>query len=133
MAHLNEPLVKDLFDLIVNAPYCVALTGAGVSTLSGIRDFRGTDGLYTDPTEDAQKMFDLAYFKRDPAFYYKAASFIYDLDARQPSIVHTTLAKLETNGWLKAVITQNVDFLHQRGGSKKVYEVHGSPAVHYCI
>ncbi|MDR2535681.1 MAG: NAD-dependent deacetylase [Treponema sp.] len=128
---MNEA-VSTLFDKIVNARHCVALTGAGVSTLSGIRDFRGKNGLYNDM--DAEKIFDIDYFYEDPSFYYKAAgSFIYNIDEKEASIVHTVLAELENKGFLKALITQNIDLLHQKGGSRRVIEIHGSPAVHYCL
>jgi NAD-dependent deacetylase len=121
-----------LFDRIQKARHCVALTGAGVSTLSGIRDFRGKNGLYNDM--DAEKIFDIEYFHQDPSFYYKAAgSFIYNIDEKEPSVVHTCLAELERRGWLKALITQNIDLLHEKGGSKRVIEVHGSPQIHYCL
>ncbi|MDR2803691.1 MAG: NAD-dependent deacetylase [Treponema sp.] len=124
--------IKILFDKIVSAKHCVALTGAGVSTLSGIRDFRGKNGLYNDM--DAEKMFDIDYFEQDPSYYYKmAGAFIYNVDERQASIVHTTLGELEKRGYLKAVITQNIDLLHQKGGSERVIEVHGSPEPHYCL
>jgi NAD-dependent deacetylase len=125
--------IGGLYDLVKAAGRCAALTGAGVSTLSGIRDFRGKNGLYMDKELDAERMFDIMYFMRDPTFYYKAATFLYDVDGIEPSVVHTTLAELEARGLLKAVVTQNVDALHQRGGSKRVLEVHGSPAVHYCM
>lgn len=124
--------IEALFDRIRAAKHCAALTGAGVSTLSGIRDFRGKNGLYQET--DATKMFDIDYFEVDPAYYYKTAgSFIYHADEYPASIVHTTLAAFEAAGFLKSVITQNIDFLHQKGGSKRVIEVHGSPAVHYCL
>jgi NAD-dependent deacetylase len=124
--------VAALYDKIRSARHCVALTGAGVSTLSGIRDFRGKDGLYKEM--DAEKMFDIGYFEQDPSYYYKTAgSFIYNIDQKVPSIVHTCLAELESKGFLKALITQNIDLLHQRGGSKRVIEVHGSPMTHYCL
>jgi NAD-dependent deacetylase len=123
--------IDELYTLITGARHCVALTGAGVSTLSGIRDFRGKNGLYKEM--DAEKIFDLGYFFRDPSFYYKhAASFIYDLEEKEASVVHTVLGDLEKRGFLKAVITQNIDLLHTKGGSRRVIEVHGSPAVHYC-
>jgi NAD-dependent deacetylase len=123
--------VDQLFALIESARHCTALTGAGVSTLSGIRDFRGKNGLYKEM--DAEKIFDVDYFFRDPSFYYShAKNFIYDLDEKQPSIVHTVLGELEKRGKLKAVITQNIDLLHTKGGSKRVIEIHGSPQVHYC-
>lgn len=123
--------IESLFEKIRGAKHCVALTGAGVSTLSGIRDFRGKNGLYQEM--DATKMFDIDYFEVDPTYYYKTAgSFIYT-DEYPASVVHKALAKLEKAGYLKAIITQNIDFLHQKGGAKRVIEVHGSPALHYCL
>jgi NAD-dependent deacetylase len=128
---MNED-ITGLFNLIRRARYCVALTGAGVSTLSGIRDFRGKNGLYNDM--DAEKIFDIDYFNRDPSFYYShAGAFIYNIDEKEPSIVHTVLGELEKQGLLKALITQNIDLLHQKGGSKNVIEIHGSPRTHYCL
>jgi NAD-dependent deacetylase len=128
----KDETIKALFDKIKSAKHCVALTGAGVSTLSGIRDFRGKNGLYKE--FDASRMFDIDYFEEDPTYYYKTAGeFIYNADEYPASIVHTCLAALEAKGCLKAVITQNIDFLHQKGGSKNVIEVHGSPAIHYCM
>jgi NAD-dependent deacetylase len=125
----NRP--EELGALIRNAAYCVALTGAGVSTLSGIRDFRGKNGLYKEM--DAEKIFDIDYFYRDPSFYYShAKDFIYNLDEKQPSVVHTVLGTLESKGLVKSVITQNIDLLHTKGGSRQVIEIHGSPRVHYC-
>ncbi|MDR1929831.1 MAG: NAD-dependent deacetylase [Treponema sp.] len=127
---MNAP-VKALRELIENANYCTALTGAGVSTLSGIRDFRGKNGLYKEM--DAEKIFDVDYFFTDPSFYYShVKNFIYDLEEKRPSVVHTVLGKLEKRGKLKAVLTQNIDLLHTRGGSKRVIEIHGSPQAHYC-
>jgi NAD-dependent deacetylase len=124
--------IADLYGEITAAGHCIALTGAGVSTLSGIRDFRGKNGLYNDM--DAEKIFDIDYFCRDPSFYYKSAlSFIYNIDEKEASVVHTCLGELEKRGFLKALITQNIDLLHQKGGSRHVIEVHGSPRVHYCL
>jgi NAD-dependent deacetylase len=124
--------VKKLFDLILNAKHMVGMTGAGVSTLSGIRDFRGKNGLYNEI--DAEKIFSIEYFLEDPSFYYnQAGSFIYNIDEKEASIVHIVLGELEKRGHLKALITQNIDLLHQKGGSKNVIEIHGSPAIHYCL
>jgi NAD-dependent deacetylase len=124
--------VDALYERIHGARHCVALTGAGVSTLSGIRDFRGKNGLYNDM--DAEKIFDIDYFTQDPSFYYRhAGSFIYNINEKEASIVHTVLAELEQKGFLKALITQNIDLLHQKGGSKRVIEIHGSPQIHYCL
>jgi NAD-dependent deacetylase len=124
--------IKALYERILAARHCVALTGAGVSTLSGIRDFRGKNGLYNDM--DAEKIFDIDYFIRDPSFYYRqAGSFIYNIHEKEASVVHRVLGELEKKGLLKALITQNIDLLHQKGGSKKVIEIHGSPQIHYCL
>jgi NAD-dependent deacetylase len=126
-----EEKLDFLFELITHAKNCAALTGAGVSTLSGIRDFRGKNGLYNDM--DAQQIFDIDYFNRDPSFYYShARDFIYNLKEKEASVVHLTLGKLEKAAYLKGVITQNIDLLHQKGGSSHVIEIHGSPSVHYC-
>ena len=128
----NEEKYDSLFSMIVNAEHFVVFTGAGISTLAGIKDFRGKDGLYKQP--NTEKMFDIDVFYREPSVYYGLAKeFIYGLDEKKPAIVHTVLAALEKEGFLKCVITQNIDLLHQKAGSKKVLEVHGSPAIHYCI
>jgi len=130
--------VKELFKLIKEAKYLVALTGAGVSTLSGIRDFRSKNGLYNEKDaklrQQTDKMFDIEYFEKDPSLYYNSAkSFIYNLHEKKASIVHIALGELEKRGYLKALITQNVDLLHQKGGSNNVIEIHGSPKTHYCL
>lgn len=125
-----ERLVK----LLRDSKSAVAFTGAGVSTLSGIADFRGKNGLYTRRDIDAGKLFDIGYFHRDPSYYYmKSKDFIYNLEEKTPSIVHTELARLEEMGILKAVITQNIDLLHEKAGSKRIVEVHGSPLTHRCL
>ncbi len=123
-----------LCSALSKAKRCVAFTGAGISTLSGIRDFRGKGGIYTTGDADASRMFDIDVFFSDPSVYYRAArNLIYDLDEKKPSIVHTTLALLESKGIVRAVITQNIDLLHQKAGSKNVIEVHGSPTIHECL
>lgn len=107
--------LEAFFEMIQAARHCVAFTGAGVSTLSGISDFRGKNGLYK--TVDAEKIFDIEIFRRDPSYYYEATrDFIYNLDEKRPSVVHRTLAELERRGLLAAIITQNIDLLHQKAG-----------------
>jgi NAD-dependent deacetylase len=123
--------LQALYDMLLASRHCVAFTGAGVSTLSGIRDFRGKNGLYKTP--DADKIFDIDIFRQDPSFYYKMTKdFIYGLDDKKPSVVHKVLAELEKRGILKAIITQNIDLLHQKAGSRRVIEIHGSPSLHHC-
>jgi len=124
--------IKKLYEKIRQAKHCTALTGAGVSTLSGIRDFRGKNGLYSEM--DAEKVFDISYFEKDPSLYYEvSSSLIYDADEKAPSVVHNVLAELEKRGFLKALITQNIDLLHSKAGSVNVIEIHGSPKYHYCL
>ncbi|WMW22860.1 NAD-dependent protein deacylase [Methanolobus mangrovi] len=121
-----------LAELLESSKNCVFLSGAGISTLSGIPDFRGSNGLYT--RYDANKIFDLECFRNDPAYFYShAMDFIYNLDSKKPNIIHNTLATLEKEGFVKAVITQNIDLLHQKAGSINVIEIHGSPANHRCV
>ena len=111
---------------------CVAaMTGAGVSTLCGIPDFRGPKGLYKNP--DAERIFDIDWFDRDPSVYYRGCSeLIYGLGKYEPGPVHLALKRLEDAGRLAGIITQNIDMLHQKAGSSNVYEVHGSPIMHHC-
>jgi NAD-dependent deacetylase len=121
--------VAELYKWICEARHLAAFTGAGVSTLSGIQDFRGKNGI-----KNGETIFNIDVFEQDPSIYYNAArSFIYNLNERKPSIVHIVLAELEKRGLLKALITQNIDLLHQKAGSSNVIEVHGSPKVHYCL
>ena len=124
--------MQRLLDLLAQSTRAAIFTGAGVSTLSGIPDFRGPNGLYRQ--FDADKIFDIDYFRRDPAYFYRQArDFIYGLDGRQPNPVHTACARLERLGRVRGVITQNIDMLHQRAGSRVVHELHGSPALHHCL
>ena len=121
-----------LSDLIRDNQPCVALTGAGVSTESGIPDFRSADGIWAqyDPMEYAS----IEAFRRDPVkvweFYGKRLGAL--LDAK-PNTAHESLAELEDRGLLSAVITQNIDRLHALAGSSDVVEVHGSIATSVCL
>ena len=122
---------KRIFDAIRGAKSVVAMTGAGVSTLCGIPDFRGPQGLYKNP--DAERIFDIGWFDRDPSIYYRGCrELVYGLGEFKPGPVHLALRRLEEEGMLDGIITQNIDMLHQKADSSKVYEVHGSPAMHFC-
>ena len=123
--------MERLIDAIRSAKCVAALTGAGISTLCGIPDFRGRKGLYRNP--DAERIFDIDWFDRDPAVYYRGCGeLIYGLGAFEPGPVHRALKRLEDAGHLDGIITQNIDMLHQKAGSSNVYEVHGSPILHHC-
>lgn len=123
--------MKDLIEAIKSAKHVGCLTGAGVSTLCGIPDFRGPQGLYKQ--KDAERIFDIDWFDRDPSIYYNGCvELVYGLDKFQPGPVHQALKHLEDLGILKGIATQNIDMLHQKAGSSNVYEVHGSPILHHC-
>ncbi len=123
--------MKRLITALKEARSVGCLTGAGISTLCGIPDFRGPEGLYRQP--NAERIFDIDWFDRDPSIYYKGCEkLVYGLGAYEPGPVHRALKKLEDVGLLKGISTQNIDMLHQKAGSTHVYEVHGSPILHHC-
>lgn len=108
--------------------------GAGVSTESGIPDFRSADGLYNQKYDyPPETIISHSFFLQDPEEFYRfyKEKMLY-LDA-EPNAAHRKLAELEEMGRLAAVVTQNIDGLHQAAGSKKVYELHGSVHRNYCM
>ncbi len=129
------PKAEELVRLIKNSRHMTVFTGAGVSTLSGIPDFRGSHGVYNSPWRglSVEEILDVGYFFNNPEIFYKWAEEVwYHLEEYKPTVVHYTLARLEELGYLKALYTQNIDFLHDRAGSKKVYDVHGSAKRAFC-
>lgn len=123
--------MEKLIEALKNAKAVGCLTGAGVSTLCGIPDFRGPQGLYKQP--NAERIFDIDWFDRDPKVYYRGCSeLVYGLGAFEPGPVHRALKHLEDVGKMSGIATQNIDMLHQKAGSSNVYEVHGSPVLHHC-
>ena len=124
-------------DLFENSKRIAVLTGAGVSTLSGIPDFRSSDGLYSKKFGhmSVESLLDIDFFIDHPDEFYKwAKGNWYILEEYEPNIIHKTLKKMEEVGKLsEGIFTQNIDTLHQKAGSKKVYELHGSLAAGYCM
>jgi len=120
--------------MIRRCSHLVALTGAGVSTAAGIPDFRGPQGLYVTRRYDPDRVFDISAFRRDPApFYEFTRDFLSVVDAIEPTVTHRFLAALESTGTLHALITQNIDPLHQRAGSRRVISVHGGYWTSHCL
>jgi NAD-dependent deacetylase len=120
-----------LAELVRAEQPCVVLTGAGVSTESGIPDFRSPTGIWAqfDPLEYAS----LDAFRRDPekVWRFYAPRFAM-LSAAEPNSAHLALAELERLGFVRAIVTQNIDLLHRRAGSRDVVEVHGSIETSTC-
>lgn len=125
-----NPKFEKLCELLEKSARPCVFTGAGVSTLSGIPDFRGPHGVYSDPWMgmDVEEIISLSFFRKSPDIFYKWAKDVwYHLEDYQPNIVHNVLARMKL-----PVYTQNIDMLHQRAGSENVYEVHGSARIHHC-
>lgn len=126
--------VKKLQDAINESEYIVFFGGAGVSTESGIPDFRSQDGLYNKkykyPPETIVSHSFLMNKTEDFYEFYKDKMLLPDA---LPNAAHKALAKLEAEGKLKAVITQNIDGLHEAAGSKEVIDIHGSVLRNYCM
>ena len=128
---MNE--IEQLRQWIADSDNIVFFGGAGVSTESGIPDFRSTDGLYNQQYDyPPETILSHTFYKSNPKEFWR---FYRDkmlcLDA-QPNTAHIKLAQLEQDGKLRAVITQNIDGLHQKAGSRNVLELHGSVHRNYC-
>ena len=129
-----EASVQQLQAIIDRSKKIVFFGGAGVSTESGIPDFHSQDGLYNQQYKyPPETIISHSFFRMNPEeFYrfYKEKMLILDVE---PNPAHKKLAELETAGKLLAVVTQNIDGLHQKAGSKTVYELHGSIHRNYCM
>jgi NAD-dependent deacetylase len=123
--------VDALVELVRDAETCVVLTGAGVSTESGIPDYRGEDGLWK--RVDPMKYASIEAFRSDPEEVWRRyGPRLESLLAAEPNDGHRALAELEERGRVHALVTQNVDMLHTRAGSRDVTEVHGSIRTASC-
>lgn len=111
----------------------VFFSGAGVSTESGIADFRSVDGLYHQHFEyPPETVISHSFYLRNPSYFFRFYREKMLPLGYEPNITHRTLSRWEREGKLKAVITQNIDGLHQKAGSRCVYELHGSILRNYC-
>ena len=122
---IDENLLTEASKIIKNSKDIVVFTGAGSSTESGIADFRSEGGLWSryDPSIYANYY----YFLRDPSKFWEMHNDLVDiLTKAEPNLIHTSIVELEKLGKIKAIITQNVDELHQSAGNIMVYEVHGN-------
>lgn len=129
-------MFERLAEFLNKCKNAVFFGGAGVSTESGIPDFRSEHGLYAAKNQyghSPEELLSHSFFIRNPEIFYKyyKSNIIYT-DAK-PNTAHVTLANLEKTGKLAAVVTQNIDGLHQAAGSKTVYELHGSVNRNYCM
>ena len=137
MNKINQKKIRELKEIINESNNIVFFGGAGVSTASGLKDFRSKDGLYNEKNNllNVSPEFMLSVscfysFTKEFYKYYKANMNSLNV---KPNIVHEYLVKLELLGKLKAIITQNIDGLHQKAGSKNVLELHGTIYKNHCI
>lgn len=128
--------IEKLTEIIKNSSYVVFFTGAGVSTDSGLKDFRGRNGLYNERNYmgyEPEEILSHDFFFSHRDIFNKYLVEKLSVNDVKPNAGHKALAELEKMGKVKAVITQNIDNLHQDGGSKKVLELHGSLKRWYCL
>ncbi len=125
--------IDELKKIIDESNNIVALTGAGVSTDSGIKDFRSKSGLSSTSSIPMEILLSSNYFYSNTEDFYKFYKEVFDCSNIKPNITHLFLKKLEDKNKLKAVITQNIDGLHSKAGSKKVLELHGTTFSNHCI
>jgi len=126
--------IEQFKQLVEESNNIVFFGGAGVSTESGIPDFRSKDGLYNQQYDyPPETILSHMFFVNNTDEFYRFYKAKMNCLKYEPNITHKKLAELENKGKLKAVITQNIDGLHQKAGSKTVYELHGSVLRNYCI
>lgn len=126
--------VEQLRQWIRESKTAVFFGGAGVSTESGIPDFRSVDGLYSQKFEyPPEQIISHSFYLRKPEYFFRFYREKMLPLGFAPNITHKVLAQLEKEGHLAAVVTQNIDGLHQKAGSKNVFELHGSVLRNYCV
>lgn len=128
---MNAKKIEEVAELLKSSRHTVVFTGAGVSVESGIPPFRGAGGLWEryDPEEVAS----IYGFKRNPKAFWEFAKELLVKTKAEPNKAHYAIAELEKMGIVKAVITQNIDMLHQKAGSSRVLELHGSMEYVDCL
>lgn len=124
--------VEKVKEILLNSDHAVFFGGAGVSTDSGIPDFRGNGGLYDSEDQSNEYYLSRECLMREPDQFFRFFRNNMVFQYAEPNDAHTAIAALEKQGIIKAVITQNVDGLHQKAGSRRVIELHGAANRYYC-
>lgn len=129
-----EEKIENFQKIYDNSDSIVFFGGAGVSTESGIPDFRSQDGLYSQQWKyPPETIISRGFFDANPVEFYRFYREKLIIKNIEPNTAHFQLAKMEEKGKLKAVVTQNIDGLHQKAGSKNVFELHGSTLRNFCM
>ncbi|MGE5371121.1 MAG: SIR2 family NAD-dependent protein deacylase [Solirubrobacterales bacterium] len=125
--------IRMIADLMARSNDTVVVTGAGISTEAGIPDFRGPEGIYRKLGEDSvMEIINIEAFRRDPEGFYAFFREHFIGEPVQPGLAHQILAKMEQDGLIRGVVTQNIDGLHQAAGSRNVIAIHGSADRFIC-
>lgn len=132
MKSVNKVDMKRIKDILLNSAHAVFFGGAGVSTESGIPDFRGNGGLYNSKEESNEYYLSSECLDDDPEKFFQFFRKNMVFEDAKPNGAHYALSDLEKRGVIKAVITQNIDGLHQKAGSERVIELHGASNRCYC-
>jgi len=128
-----DEAVRKLANLLKLSPKTVVVTGAGISTEAGIPDFRGKDGIYRRLGENlVMSIINIDSFRQSPLEFYQFYREHFAFPPVKPSMAHVILADLEKRGFVKAIVTQNIDNLHQQAGSKNVIAIHGTADRYVC-
>lgn len=129
-----EEKIENFQKIYDNSDSIVFFGGAGVSTESGIPDFRSQDGLYSQQWKyPPETIISRSFFDANPVEFYRFYRKKLIIKNIEPNTAHFQLAKMEEKGKLKAVVTQNIDGLHQKAGSRNVFELHGSTLRNFCM
>lgn len=133
----REENIKLIADGIKNSKKITVLTGAGVSTYSGIKDFRSKNGIYKEYGEEkVEKVLNLNFFQKNPELFWEEYKEIFGLNLNnkyKPNEIHYFLKKIENMGKEINIFTQNIDGLHEKAGSSKVFNMHGSGGGQICL
>lgn len=130
---MQDDQIRRAAEMIKNSGKTVVVTGAGISTEAGIPDFRGEHGIYRQLGEDqVMRVINIDFFRRHPDEFYRFYRQYFHFPAVEPSHAHYMLARMEAKGLLQAIVTQNIDNLHQRAGSKRVIPIHGNAERFVC-
>lgn len=129
---MDQKLIQKLADLVRDSSSTVFFGGAGVSTESGVPDFRSKAGIYKQEI-GAERILTPGFMNSQTEKFFAFNRQYFGLEGIKPNKAHRVLAALEKAGLLTSIITQNIDGLHQEAGSKRVIELHGSSRRHYCV
>lgn len=130
---MDNNILDRAVSVLASSNNTVVVTGAGISTEAGIPDFRGEKGIYRTLGEDrVMSIINISTFRRDPEKFYQFYRQYFVFPPVEPSLAHKVLADMERKGRVKTVVTQNIDGLHERAGSKNVIPVHGNADRFVC-